>query len=198
GEPIGLHWRDVDWNQGSVRIRLQLVSADGVAELGAPKTRSSARLLPIDAETMSVLRLHQQAQERERDSWGEAWSDTGLVFTREDGSALRPDYVTHLFIKFVQRAGLPRIRLHDLRHTNASLALAAGVPMKVVSHRLGHSSLAITSDLYTHVSRVVDQEAAEAIASVLHSPQTSSQKPGSSNRLAQRPNDRPGASDETT
>lgn len=99
---------------------------------------------------MSVLRRHRHAQEAERRAWGEAWSDTGLVFTRENGSAMRPDYATHLFIKLVQRASLPRIRLHDLRHTNASLA--AGVPMKVVSHRLGHSSLAITSDLYMHVS----------------------------------------------
>ncbi len=91
-------------------------------------------------------------------------ADCGLVFTREDGSALRPDYVSHLFGTLVERAELPRIRLHDLRHTNASLALAAGVPLKVVSQRLGHSTTAITSDLYTHVIPAVARDAADRIA----------------------------------
>jgi len=78
--------------------------------------------------------------------------------------------------------------LHDLRHTNASLALAAGVPMKVVSHRLGHSSLAITSDLYTHVAPAVDRAAADAIASVRSGPMPTPQDPASSNLLAHSPN----------
>lgn len=107
-------------------------------------------------------------------SWGPAYEPNDLVFTREDGSPLRPDYVSHLFVRLVRRAGVPRIRLHDLRHTNASLALAAGVPLKVVSHRLGHSALAITSDLYTDVIPAVAQDAADRIASLLDPETTSS------------------------
>ena len=89
------------------------------------------------------------------------------MFTREDGSQLHPDTVTTAFERLHRDAGLPPIRLHDLRHTAASLALAAGVPLKVVSEQLGHSSLAITADTYTSVLPAVAQAAAEAVAGVI-------------------------------
>jgi len=123
--------------------------------------------VPIDAGTVEVLRDHLGRQAKERAAWAEAWLDRGLVFTRENGEMLRPDYMSHLFLRLAADAALPRIRLHDLRHTSASLALAAGVPMKVVSQRLGHSSTAITADLYTHVAPAVAQDAADRIASVV-------------------------------
>jgi len=119
----------------------------------------------VDCFTVEVLRRHRAGQLRERAAWGPAWQDLGLVFAKEDGGLLRPDAVTHLFAKLVARAGVPRIRLHDLRHTHASLALAAGVDIKVVSSRLGHSTTAITADLYTHVTPAVARLAADAIAS---------------------------------
>jgi integrase len=89
------------------------------------------------------------------------------VFTREDGSALHPDAVTGLFERQIEAAGLPRIRLHDLRHTWASLALQQGVPLKVVSERLGHSSISITADTYQHVTEGMDRDAADRVAQVL-------------------------------
>ena len=117
-----------------------------------------------------VLRRHQEAQGIERVAWGPSRNDAGLVFTREDGRPLRPEYATRHFQAIAKRAGLPAIRLHDLRHTSASLALAAEVEMKAVSDRLGHSQISTTVDLYTHVSRSLGRAAAEQIAGVLNAP----------------------------
>jgi len=108
-----------------------------------------------------------ETQYLERTAWGPAWNEAGLVFTREDGRPLRPEYVTRHFQALAEDAGLPIIRLHDLRHTNASLALDAGVDLKVVSERLGHSQIAITADLYTHVNSGPGRAAAEQIARAL-------------------------------
>jgi len=104
---------------------------------------------------------------RHREGWGTDWVESGLVSTRENGAALHPDLATDAFARIARRAGLPPIRLHDLRHTAASLALQAGVPMKVVSEQLGHSSLAITANTYTSVLPAVARAAAEAVAGVI-------------------------------
>lgn len=114
-----------------------------------------------------MLRRQRETQNLERAAWGPAWNEAGLIFTREDGRPLRPEYVTRHFLALALKTGLPVIRLHDLRHTNASLALSAGVDLKVVSERLGHSQLAITADLYTHVNRGLGKAAAEQIARAL-------------------------------
>lgn len=167
GEVLGLRWLDLDLGAGVLRIAQQLVDAGGGPEFGPPKTRSGVRVVPLDAGTIDVLRGHRDRQDAERAAWGAAWVDSGLIFTRENGEHVRPDYVTHLFRRLAIGAELPAIRLHDLRHTSASLALAAGVPMKVVSERLGHSSTAITADLYTHVVPLVAQDAADRIAALV-------------------------------
>jgi integrase len=127
-------------------------------------------VVSIDVDTVGVLLRHQGAQGIQRVAWGPAWNDAELVFTREDGRPLRPEYATRHFQAIAERAGLPAIRPHDLRHTSASLALAAGVEMKVVSDRLGHSQISTTADLYTHVSRGLGRAAAEQIAGVLKTP----------------------------
>jgi hypothetical protein len=113
---------------------------------------------------LAVLETWREAQRREAEVWGRAWQQSGLVFNREDGSQLHPDLVTDTFHRLAAAADLPPIRLHDLRHTAASLALQAGVPMKVVSEQLGHSSLAITADTYTSVLPAVAHAAAAAVA----------------------------------
>ena len=117
------------------------------------------------------------------------------MFTREDGSQLHPDTVTTVFERLHREAGLPPIRLHDLRHTAASLALAAGVPLKVVSEQLGHSSLAITADTYTSVLPAVAHAAAEAVANVI--PRTAPSSAAAS-RLADRYQSAPQEDDVTT
>lgn len=170
GEALGLHWVDVDLDGAAFTVRWQLVDAGSGAKLSPPKTKSGGRVVVLDAGTIASLRQHRRMQERERAQWGEGWVDHGLVFTREDGTPLRPEYVTHLFARLSREHALAPIRLHDLRHTNASLALAAGVPLKVVSQRLGHSTTAITSDLYTHVIPIVAREAADLIAALIGEP----------------------------
>jgi len=118
---------------------------------------------------VDVLRQHRRRQDVERAAWENAWVEHGLVFARENGDLLRPDVVTHTFGKLVKAADVPQIRLHDLRHTHASLAAAAGVDIKIVSDRLGHSTTHITSNLYTHVVPAVARSAADAIAAAVSS-----------------------------
>ena len=138
--------------------------------VGTPKTESGTRVIPIDEVTVAVLRRQRELQEVEHAAWGPALNDAGLVFTREDGRPLRPEYATRHFQALTKKSGLRAVRLHDLRHANASLALEAGVAMKVVSERLGHSSITVTADLYSHVTRRLGNAAAEQIAEVLRTP----------------------------
>jgi len=167
GEAVGLRWEDVDFDDGALLVIQQITEVHGHSVIGTPKTKRGVRLVSIDVSTVSMLRRHFETQNLERAAWGPAWNDAGLVFTRENGTPLRPEYVTRHFQALVAQLGLPAIRLHDLRHTHASLALAAGVELKVVSERLGHSQISVTADLYTHVSREVGRSAADRIAGVL-------------------------------
>src|ERR1700712_400452 len=110
---------------------------------------------------------HRLQQDAERATWGAVYSDHGLVFAREDGTPIAPERVTKRFAQLVRAAGLRPIRLHDLRHGQASLMLAAGVPMGVVSKRLGHSTITLTSDTYSHLLEGVGRDAAERAAALV-------------------------------
>jgi len=167
GESVGLRWQDLDLDRASLSVNQQITDVNGRSMVSTPKTKRGDRVVYLDAETVVMLRRQQETQNLERTAWGPAWNEAGLVFTREDGSALRPEYATRHFQALAQDAGLPVIRLHDLRHTNASLALDAGVDLKVVSERLGHSQIAITADLYTHVNSGPGRAAADQIARAL-------------------------------
>ncbi len=166
GEAVGLRWEDLDLTAGSLQVSQQVVQLGWATEIGPPKTESGARTVSLDRTTCQVLGRWRDLQWRESEPLGTA-ARNGLVFTREDGSPLHPDLATDRFAQLARRAGLPPIRLHDLRHTAASLALQAGIPMKVVSEQLGHSSLAITADTYTSVLPAVARAAAEAVAEVI-------------------------------
>lgn len=167
GEVLGLRWQDVDLDRGLLTIRQQVIQLAGGIHVGPPKTKSGYRTVPVDAVTVAVLRRHREAQDQDHAAWGDAWQASGHVFTRSNGSIMQPNLVTRRFRELSVAAGLPVIRFHDLRHTSASLALAAGVAMKTVSDRLGHSTTAITADLYTHVVPMVAMDAAEAIAAAI-------------------------------
>ena len=167
GEAIGLRWQDVDLDSAFLSVSQQITDVNGRSMVSTPKTRRGTRDIPIDDDTVAILHRQRETQNLERIAWGPAWNEAGLVFTREDGSPLRPEYATRHFQALAEKAGLPVIRLHDLRHTNASLALDAGVSLKVVSERLGHSQIAITADLYTHVNLGLGKAAAEQIARAL-------------------------------
>lgn len=125
------------------------------------------RNVALDPQTVATLRAHRKRQVAEQLAFGPAYEDRGLVFCREDGTPIHPDRASKLFAQHVKAAGLPRIRLHDLRHTHATLALAAGVHPKVVSERLGHSSIAIMLDTYSHAIPALQEEAASAIAALI-------------------------------
>jgi site-specific recombinase XerD len=132
-----------------------------------PVSGAGERTIALDAETVAVLRAHRQQQRKDRMAAGSAWIESGKVFTNEDGSALNPERITDWFHELTAEAGLPPIRLHDLRHGAASLMLAAGVSMKTVQETLGHSSLVLTANTYTSVYPEVATAAAEAAVRIV-------------------------------
>ncbi len=169
-EVLGLAWSDVDLDRGSLSVTHTVVRGpEGLVRRRGTKTRTSRRHVALDGQTVAKLREHRRRQLEERLAWGEGYADIGVVFTREDGSLLRPDWVSRRFEALRVEAGLSHIRLHDVRHTWATLALSAGVPMKVVQERLGHASIAITMDRYSHVLEGLDRDAAETVTATIFS-----------------------------
>jgi integrase len=124
GEALGLRWVDVDLDLARVAVRQTLVLAGRQVVVSEPKTSRGRRSIALDPRTVAALKAWKTAQIAERLTWGPAWSDSGLVFTREDGTPIHPEWLSDAFEWRVKTAGLPRIRLHDLRHTHASLGLA--------------------------------------------------------------------------
>jgi integrase len=135
--------------------------------VSAPKTTKGRRSLALDPATVAALRRHRAQQAQERLTAGPLWQDSGLVFTWPDGSPIHPQRFSSWFEQHTRAAGLPRIRLHDVRHSYATAALAAGIPAKVVSERLGHANIAITMDTYSHVLPGLDAEAAGTVAQLI-------------------------------
>lgn len=168
GEVLGLRWGDVDLEAGRLAIRQTLLAIRHVLSYSEPKTKRGRRLVSLDPVTWSALRDHRKAQIEERLRAGSAWVDSGLVFTNEIGEPIHPDRVTKLFGRLASQAGLPRIRLHDLRHGWATLAFEAGEHPKAVSEQLGHSTVSLTLDTYTHAIPAMQQEMAERVARLIH------------------------------
>ena len=175
GEAAVLRWSDVDLERNRLHVRQQVVtltarfsrpcaqcgSDHGRIAFGRPKTASGEdRVVDLDPHTVGVLLAHRLRQDAARAPLGDAYNDHDLVFPRPDGAPLHPDRLSDRFQELAEEVGLRRIRLHDLRHGQASLMLAAGVDVVVVSKRLGHSSVAITSDTCTHLLPGVGSEAA--------------------------------------
>lgn len=167
GEVIGLRWSDLELEAARLVVQRSLTVAAGRMVWSEPKTARGRRVIALDAATVSALRRHRTAQAEEKLAAGPAWQDDDLVFCWPDGSAIQPQLPTKWIREHAEAAGLPKIRLHDLRHTWATLALGAGVPAKVVSERLGHANVSITLDVYTHVSPALDQDAADTVAAAI-------------------------------
>ncbi|HEY3688128.1 MAG TPA: site-specific integrase [Streptosporangiaceae bacterium] len=181
GEVCGLRWTDVDLDgeHPTATIAQTLLEYGGHIHLDTPKTRAGERVVSLDKGTAAALRAHRTAQRREQLAAGPAWTDYDLVFCCEDGRPLSPETVTDTFRRIARGAGLPVIRLHEGRHTAASLGLEAGLDIKIVSDQLGHSTTRITSDLYTHVRRAVASDAAEKIVALLPEGAAKTQDTGS-------------------
>lgn len=203
GEACGLRWDDLDPEQRIIVVKQQLTERagdDSICEycsgnhqglrFAAPKTESGEyRTIELDQVTAGVLLHHQVQQGMEKMAWGHGYADHGLVFCREDGNPLNPSKVSDLFHRLTDKVMMPkdpanpagdkaplrRVRLHDLRHGQASLMLAAGVDMNIVSKRLGHSRSSFTADTYAHMLDGVGRDAAEKAAALIprrgaHSP----------------------------
>jgi integrase len=167
GEALGLLWEDVDLENARLSVRRALIPSGREVVVSEPKTTRGRRSIALAPETISVLKAQAARQLAEQDQWGDGWVDTGLVFTKENGEALHPEDVTRYFRRTVKGAMLPTIRLHDLRHTHATLALRAGIHPKVVSERLGHATVSITLDTYSHAIPAMQEEAAALIAGLV-------------------------------
>lgn len=152
-EPTGLEWADLD-----LATRRRHVHGD-------VKSEGSDRIITIDEDTAAGLRAWRKAQLAERLAWGEAWTDCGRVFTREDGRSVRGGFISEHFEVLTRQAGLPPVRFHNLRHGAATMLIAAGQPIKVVSAILGHSTSSFTMDVYAVVAEELAEAAAVAIAS---------------------------------
>lgn len=187
-ELLGLRWRDIDWDASKLSVEWVLTGAKMQPIVKRPKSsprakkNHSRRQISLDAHTMAELRKFRKQQMAERLAAGEHWvqdlagyfvypdgqpSDQDLVFRQEDGTPLYADTLSAWFRNLVRLAGLPPIRLHDVRHSYATMMLASGQHVKVVSERLGHSSIAQTLDLYSWVMPSQDEEAAERGAELL-------------------------------
>jgi integrase len=169
GEALALTWASVNFEAGTIRVERSLGTVNGRLAWGPPKSESGRRTVALDAASVGILRTHRAHQNAEKLALGAGYSDHDLVFAREDGEPLRPEWVTKRFHILTTAASLPRIHLHDLRHSAASMALVAGVPMKVVSENLGHSTLAVTANVYSHVTSDLARDSAERVAAVLAS-----------------------------
>jgi integrase len=171
GELLGLKWDDVDLEDGSLQVRRTLTITKSGPVFTAPKTTSSRRSVKLTSYAIEVLKSHLERQLAEIDRVGSLWSPgdaDGLVFASETGEPLDRRAVTKLKFKpLLKRAGLPEIRFHDLRHTCATLLLTRNVNPKIVSEMLGHSTIAITLDTYSHVLPNMRDQAAAAMEEAL-------------------------------
>lgn len=167
GEVLGLRWSDIDFPRQRLAVRQTLISVAYELTFTTPKSHH-ARVIDLDAHTVAVLRRHRDAQREEHALAGTDAVDSGdRVFGKANGGIIHPDIVSQTFEKRVARSGVRPIRFHDLRHTHATIGLRAGVPVKVMSERLGHSTPAFTLQQYAHVIPGMQAEAAEAIAGLV-------------------------------
>ena len=148
-------------------ISQQLQQYDGHLVVCPPKTPHSVRTIALDHTTVAALRAHRNRQRAEAAAFGPGYRASGYVFTNLKGDPLAPDRLSRIFKKLAAEAGLPPVRLHDLRHGAATLALAAGVDLRTVQDQLGHSSIVLTADTYISVLPEVARTAAEKVAALI-------------------------------
>lgn len=167
GELAGLRWRDVDLTRGMVAIEQQRTTdGDGHCVVKEPKGKSR-RTVSLGADVVAALRALRQQSQQERMALGIGWDESSCVFTHADASPLFPERFSSAFLAASERAGVKRIRLHDLRHTAATLMICQGVHAKVVQERLGHYSAQFTMDRYSHVLETMQEDAASRMDALL-------------------------------
>ncbi|MFI5895678.1 tyrosine-type recombinase/integrase [Actinoplanes sp. NPDC051513] len=181
GELCGLRWAAVDLDRGLLIVERNRTTAGYQIVEGDPKTAAGRRAVALDKHSVAILREHRRRQLEHRDrrhAAGKTWTDSGYVFTGKTGTPINPNYATTRFRILTSRAGLPPVRLHDLRHGAASLAHEAGADLKTLQDLLGHSSIVVTADTYTSVLPASQRRCADATA-----------RPGPGRRPAHPPTD---------
>jgi integrase len=166
GEILGLRWCDIDLDRARLSVRQARVAVGYEVVQSTPKSHN-ARVIDLDVDTVELLRAHKRRQDGERAAWASDYQDQDLVVAKENGEPIHPHTFSQAFERLIVKAGLRTIRLHDLRHTHATLALKAGVPVKVISERLGHESPAFTLKQYAHVIPGMQAEAAAQVANLV-------------------------------
>lgn len=167
GELAGLRWSNIDLDAGTLRIAETRISVAGKPTASKPKTASGRRTIPLDPTLVALLRSHRAMQAQKRLEAGPAYGRDGYLVADELGRPYHPDWISDRFDQLQAATDLPRIRLHDCRHTAASLMLGAGVPTKVVSELLGHASPTITLTTYAHVLPGMAEEAGAKLSASL-------------------------------
>ena len=160
GELLGLKWSDIQWGSGRLYVRRQLQDVRGEGRIfQEPKTRSGRRTIQLGEGTLQTLREHLERQQLRKVASGQRWQENDLIFPSSIGTPLDPNNMRIDFNRVIERAGVPKVRFHDLRHTAASLMLNNGIPVIVVSKILGHSKPSITLDIYGHLYNEMQGEA---------------------------------------
>lgn len=168
GEILGLRWSDVDFNAGALSVRRTLSRGQtSRLEPGEPKTVAGRRRVALPGATVERLRRHATRQKAIWLAVGPGYSDRDLVFATHNGTPIHPNTLARAFARLIERAEVPSIRFHDLRHTSATVLLARGEHPKVVQERLGHASISETLDRYSHVSKDMQQRAADQFDALL-------------------------------
>jgi integrase len=167
GEALGAAWTDIDLDRGLLTVRQALKRVGGAVSLGDVKTSGSRRMINLPDAVVAALRSHRARQAAERLAAGPSWHESGLVFTTPIGTPIDPSNFRRQFDKICNKAGLVGWHPHELRHSAASIMLAAGVPLEVVSRVLGHASIRITADVYGHIMDPQRKQAADAMSTVL-------------------------------
>jgi integrase len=171
GEALGLRWQDVDLEHRVLRVVHAASEVDGKLIIGAPKTKGSAAGVGLSERVVAALRRQRDHQLFEALEWGDGYEASGLVFTRENGAMLRPRYLLAHFHKLSEAAGVPQVRIHDLRHLAATLMITNGVPLALVSKTLRHSQVGITANLYGHLTQEAAHAAADSLGGALDTAQ---------------------------
>lgn len=168
GELLGLTWRSVNFDLGTVSVVASLQPTAAGLQLMDVKTSRSRRVIEIETRVVAALRRHRAPQEMERRVAGPTWADRDLVFTTTLGTPIDGrDLIRSWFRPLLAKARLPAIRIHDLRHSYASIALARGLHPKIVQEALGHATIAVTLDVYSHVVPSLQRDAAKEMAAAL-------------------------------
>ena len=169
GEALGLRENDVDFEAGIIHVQNQITVTDNIPSSNPTKTADSIRNIAMLPELSDILKKQISVNKQKRVLLGDEYQENRLIVCNDDGTMTNPNYFTHHFTTFIKQHGVKKIRFHDLRHTYASLLLESGTDIKTVSSLLGHSTIAITADIYTHVLEGTKKKAAAQLSSLIFS-----------------------------